>query len=171
MDEVMTTHTHTHTHKCGYSYTHGVRWRLITHQTGVNRLWRIRLVSHVKTRDYHCVSAQSGRNETRGLTSTETIKAYEGQGGWGVGKFMSNIYPLHCHHQNDSALRWAVVSAILMFHYFRHCRLAGPNMQNTDKCHERLDAYRALCDAFLPATWTRKSRVEHQRGRLCAAGE
>ena len=23
--------------------------------------------------------------------------------------FISNIYSLHCHHQNDSALRWAAV--------------------------------------------------------------
>ena len=30
--------------------------------------------------------------------------------------FISNTYSLHCYHQNDSALRWAAVSAILMFH-------------------------------------------------------
>ena len=35
-------------------------------------------------------------------------------GGW---EFISNTYSLHCHHQNDSALRWAVVWAILMFHW------------------------------------------------------
>ena len=34
----------------------------------------------------------------------------------GVENFISNTYPLHCHHQNDSALRWAVVWTILMFH-------------------------------------------------------
>ena len=34
----------------------------------------------------------------------------------GVTNFISNTYSLHCHHQNDSALRWAVVCAILMFH-------------------------------------------------------
>ena len=27
----------------------------------------------------------------------------------GSGIFISNTYSLHCHHQNDSALRWAVV--------------------------------------------------------------
>ena len=27
----------------------------------------------------------------------------------GSGNFVSNTYSLHCHHQNDSALRWAVV--------------------------------------------------------------
>ena len=35
---------------------------------------------------------------------------------WGSGIFISNTYSLHCHHQNDSALRWAVVWAIFMFH-------------------------------------------------------
>ena len=30
--------------------------------------------------------------------------------------FISYNYSLHCHHQNDSALRWAAVWAILMFH-------------------------------------------------------
>ena len=34
----------------------------------------------------------------------------------GSGIFISNTYPLHFHHQNDSALRWAAVWAILMFH-------------------------------------------------------
>ena len=29
--------------------------------------------------------------------------------------YISNTYSLYCHHQNDSALRWAVVWAILMF--------------------------------------------------------
>ena len=24
---------------------------------------------------------------------------------------------LHCHHQNDSCIRWAAMRAILMFHY------------------------------------------------------
>ena len=33
-------------------------------------------------------------------------------GGW---EFISNTYSLHCHHQNDSVLRWAVVWATLMF--------------------------------------------------------
>ena len=27
----------------------------------------------------------------------------------GSGILMSNTYSLHCHHQNDSALRWAAV--------------------------------------------------------------
>ena len=31
------------------------------------------------------------------------------EGGGGVGNFIFNTYSLHCHHQNDSALRWAVV--------------------------------------------------------------
>ena len=30
--------------------------------------------------------------------------------------FLSDTYSLHRHHQNDSALRWAAVWAILMFH-------------------------------------------------------
>ena len=30
-------------------------------------------------------------------------------GGGAVRKFISNTYSQHCHHQNDSALRWAVV--------------------------------------------------------------
>ena len=34
----------------------------------------------------------------------------------GSGIYLSNTYSLHCHHQNDSALRWAAVWAILMFH-------------------------------------------------------
>ena len=35
----------------------------------------------------------------------------------GVGNFISNTHSLHCHHQNDSALRWAVLWAILMFSF------------------------------------------------------
>ena len=58
--------------------------------------------------------------ETLGFMSTETIKAYYTILGTGMlgGQefFISNTYSLHCHHQNDSALRWAVVRAILMFH-------------------------------------------------------
>ena len=27
----------------------------------------------------------------------------------GSGIYISNTYSLHCHHQNDSALRWAAV--------------------------------------------------------------
>ena len=34
----------------------------------------------------------------------------------GVRNFISNTYSLHGHHQNDSALRWAVVCATLTFH-------------------------------------------------------
>ena len=49
---------------------------------------------------------QDGRKETLGFTSTDTIK---GRGSRGVRSFISNTYSLHCHHQNDSALRWAVV--------------------------------------------------------------
>ena len=30
-------------------------------------------------------------------------------GGGGVGNFMSSTYSLYCHHQIDSALRWAAV--------------------------------------------------------------
>ena len=33
----------------------------------------------------------------------------------GVRNFICNTYSLHCHHQNDSALRWAVVWTILMY--------------------------------------------------------
>ena len=28
---------------------------------------------------------------------------------WGSGIFIFDTYSLHCHHQNDSALRWAGV--------------------------------------------------------------
>ena len=51
------------------------------------------------------------RKETLGFTSTETIKRLirDGEvGGSGI-FFISNTYSLHCHPQNDSALRWAVV--------------------------------------------------------------
>ena len=34
----------------------------------------------------------------------------------GFGNFISNIYSLLSHHQNYSALRWAAVWAILVFH-------------------------------------------------------
>ena len=54
--------------------------------------------------------------ETWGFTYTETIKAYQGRESWGVRNFIPNTYSLHIHHQNDSALRWAAVRAILMFH-------------------------------------------------------
>ena len=33
----------------------------------------------------------------------------DGEFFWGSEFFISNTYSLHCHHQNDSALRWAVV--------------------------------------------------------------
>ena len=33
----------------------------------------------------------------------------------GSGIFVPNTYSLRCHHQNDSALKWAAVWAILMF--------------------------------------------------------
>ena len=32
---------------------------------------------------------------------------------WGSEIVISNTYTLHCHHQNDSALRWAAVWAVL----------------------------------------------------------
>ena len=54
--------------------------------------------------------------KTLGFTSTETIKAYLGRGSWGVRNFISYTYSLHCHHQNDSALRLAAVWAILLLH-------------------------------------------------------
>ena len=38
------------------------------------------------------------------------------KGKLGVGNLISNTYLLHCHHQNESALRWAAVCANLMFH-------------------------------------------------------
>ena len=53
-----------------------------------------------------------GRKEILSFTSAETTKAYAG----GSGIFISNTYSLRCHHQNGSALRWAAVWAILMFH-------------------------------------------------------
>ena len=34
-----------------------------------------------------------------------------GLGGGGI-----HILVLHCHHQNDSALRWAAMLSVLMFH-------------------------------------------------------
>ena len=34
----------------------------------------------------------------------------------GGGEKKTIYHPLHCHHQNDSALRWAAMRAILMFH-------------------------------------------------------
>ena len=48
--------------------------------------------------------------ETWGFTSTETIKAFCRRGSLGVGNFfISNTFSIYCHHQNDSALRWAAV--------------------------------------------------------------
>ena len=55
----------------------------------------------------------------KGLTSTETIQLIrdgEKGGGYGGGGEGEIIYlSLHCHHQNDSALRWAAMKAMLMF--------------------------------------------------------
>ena len=39
----------------------------------------------------------------------------ENLGGGGRGR---PCLTLHCHHHNESALRWAVLRAILMFHYW-----------------------------------------------------
>ena len=63
-------------------------------------------------------TVSSEKRETWGFTFTQTIKSYQERGTWGVGNcfFVSNTYSLHCHHQNDSALKWAVVWAILMFY-------------------------------------------------------
>ena len=38
-----------------------------------------------------------------------------GRGVWRLGKREIIYLSLHCHHQNDSALRWAAMRAILMF--------------------------------------------------------
>ena len=72
--------------------------QLRSHRQQSRALSRPRVSEHSKERD-----------ETLGFTSTETIKAYCGRGSWGVRNFISNTYSLHCHHQNDSELRWAVV--------------------------------------------------------------
>ena len=39
-------------------------------------------------------------------------------GKWGDGYLYSTTFSLHCHHQNDFALRWAAVWDIVMFHWF-----------------------------------------------------
>ena len=63
--------------------------------------------------------------ETAALFSTLSETSFSGslllhakgnRGSWGLGIFISNTYSLYCHHQNDSALRWAAVWAIFMFH-------------------------------------------------------
>ena len=56
--------------------------------------------------------------ETAALFSTLSETSFSGSlllhakgnwGSWGLGIFISNTYSLYCHHQNDSALRWAAV--------------------------------------------------------------
>ena len=50
-------------------------------------------------------SGEQGKMEETGCK----IICGRGRGSWGVGNSISNTYSLHCHHQNDSALRWAAV--------------------------------------------------------------
>ena len=57
------------------------------------------------------------------MTSTENIRLIrdgeKGEGGEGmeVGEREIIYLTLHCHHQNDSVLRWAAaMTALLMFH-------------------------------------------------------
>ena len=51
--------------------------------------------------------------------STETMRLIrdgeKGEGGMEVGEREIIYLSLHCHHQNNSALRWAAMRAILMF--------------------------------------------------------
>ena len=56
------------------------------------------------------------------ITSTETMRLIRDGEKWGrwhglrwAGKRDIIYLSLHCHHQNDSALRWAAMRAILMF--------------------------------------------------------
>ena len=59
--------------------------------------------------DYHTYSW--------GLTSTATSYGWLGGGVGGEDRYRCpTTYPLQCRHQNNSALRWAAVWAILMFH-------------------------------------------------------
>ena len=59
--------------------------------------------------------------ETLGFTSTETINCLMLIRDWEVGGsgflYLTPTRYTYCHHQNDSALRWAVVWAILKFHW------------------------------------------------------
>ena len=64
---------------------------------------------------YRCVRKMKKGKETLGFTSTETSKAYSGRGSWGVKNFTSNIYSLHCHHQNESALMTKVGRCVSHF--------------------------------------------------------
>ena len=43
------------------------------------------------------------------VTGTEIPR---GGGGGGRGSYLT----LHCHYQNDSALKWALMKSVLMFH-------------------------------------------------------
>ena len=47
------------------------------------------------------------------VVSEEVLAGTEIPGGGGRGRL---YLTLHCHHQNDSALRWAATGANLMFH-------------------------------------------------------
>ena len=52
----------------------------------------------------------SSKKETRVLRPQKPLKLIRDGEVGGSGIFISSIYSLHCHHQNDSALRWEVVS-------------------------------------------------------------
>ena len=95
--------------------------------------------------------------ETLPLTSENYSLAKEGntvlyvhrnhQGLLGTGKlggsgiFISNTYSLHCHHQNDSALRWAAVWDIIMFHW-----LCGQSHKTVSINHNFFKTRRAEAD-------------------------
>ena len=51
------------------------------------------------------------------LNVNRNPKAYSRNGEKGVCYVVGEEYlSLHCHHQNDSCIRWAAMRAILMFH-------------------------------------------------------
>ena len=62
-------------------------------------------------------SAPSPPRKHGALRSQKPLKLIRDGEIEGSGIFIPNTYSLHCHHQTDSALTWAAVEAILIFHY------------------------------------------------------
>ena len=67
----------------------------------------------------HSMNSKTGREKKKkhwALRPQKSLRLIRDGEVGAVRNFISHTYSLHCHHQNDSALRWAVVWAILMFH-------------------------------------------------------
>ena len=72
----------------------------------------------IATLCYQISSEKTTPRQTVPISSSSQTRtsAWDLTYSWGLTSICPNTYSLHCHHKNDSALRWAAVWDILMFH-------------------------------------------------------